>query len=159
LFGRWGGFFKGDWFFVNWGLDYPELEGANINVLEIKSVLLAARRWGHLWTGQHVLVHSDNSSTVASINKSTSRSPGMMSVLRELFWCSVYYGFKITAAYLPGKLNVMSDRISRLHELTSANEAFALLFDGLNFPIICNAHMSQISFFDLQSQWRQAWSY
>jgi hypothetical protein len=81
-----------------------------------------------------------------------------MSVLKELFWCSVYYGFKISAAYLPGKLYVMSDRISRLHEISSANDDFALLFDGVHFPISCNAHMSEISFFDLQSQWRQAWS-
>jgi hypothetical protein len=132
--------------------------GSNINVLELQSVLVAAQRWGHLWGGTHVLVHSDNSSTVASINKSSSRSPQMMAILHELFWCSVFHGFKLTAAYLPGKQNVMSDRISRLHELNSANDACILLFDGIVFPIVCNSHMSETSFFALQSQWHPAWS-
>jgi hypothetical protein len=126
--------------------------GYNINLLELQSVLVAARHWGHLWGGSHVLVHSDNVSTVASINKSTSRSPEMMSIVRELFWCAVY-NFKLSAAYLPGKLNIISDRISRLHEYDSANDACILLFDGVQFPILCNSHMSQIAFFALQSRW------
>jgi hypothetical protein len=83
----------------------------------------------------------------------------MMVFIRELFWLSIFYKFKLTASYLPGKQNIMSDRISRLHELNSANEACLLLFNGAQFPILCNDHMSESAFFALQSQWRQGWSY
>jgi hypothetical protein len=154
-----GSFHYGDWFYVNWVWDIPSFASKNINVLELKTVLLSARRWGHLWEGRHILVHSDNSSTVASINKSTSRSGEMLLLVKELFWCSVFFNFKLSAAYLPGKLNVISDRISRLHDVQCANDACILLFDGIHFPIGCKNHMSEETFLALQEVWHPGWNY
>ena len=48
------GHFETDWFFVDWAIDCPELERTNINVLELKSVLIAVHRWSHLWYGKHI---------------------------------------------------------------------------------------------------------
>ena len=82
----------------------------------------------------------------------------MMLVVKELFWCAVHFNFKLTAAYLPGKLNVVSDRISRLHEVQCANEACVLLFDGVNFPVLCKNHMSESAFLALQEAWHLDYS-
>jgi hypothetical protein len=73
-----GGAYLGDWFYTSWAQDLPSMSHCNINVLELQSVLLGVRRWAHLWVGCHVLVRSDNSSTVFALNKTSSRSPEML---------------------------------------------------------------------------------
>jgi hypothetical protein len=150
-----GGAYMGDWFYSNWAHDLPSMVQSNINVLELQSVLLGVRRWAHLWVGCHILVRSDNSSTVYALNKTSSRSPEMLAIIKEIFWYSIKYGFKISAAFIPGKLNIISDRISRLHELQSAHDAFVLLNNGLKC-IPCIGHMSKDAFLYLQKSWPQA---
>ena len=39
-----------------------------------------------------------------------------MRYLRELFWLSAVYNFRITATHLPGCMNYIADAISRMHE-------------------------------------------
>ena len=73
----------------------------------------------------------------------------MLLILKELFWYSVQFGFKLTACFLAGKLNVMNDRISWLHDFECACEAFELLYVG-KYPI-CSLE----SFAFLQESWRQ----
>lgn len=148
------GHFCSDWFYSSWATDYPDLDTSNINILELFSVLLAARRWGHLWVGHHILVRSDNTATVAAINKSTSRSPGMLYLVKQIFWLSVEHDFILSARYLPGKLNVLSDSISRMHDPYFAHSA-NLLMGGLpGHMLYCSGHMSDQSFLSLQMQWR-----
>ena len=129
---------------------------AHINVLELKTVLEAAKRWGSQWSGLHVRVHSDNSATVASLNKGTSRSGGLLALVQEIFWLSVRYGFKLSAAHIPGVSNVLADRISRLHSLHEAFDARLLLAGFSSAVILCKSHMTAESFIFLQDQWRRA---
>ena len=42
----------------------------------------------------------------------------MMDHLRRLFWCSAVYNFRLKVFHVPGKLNVVADHASRLHEPT-----------------------------------------
>jgi hypothetical protein len=130
---------------------------ANINVMELKAVLVAVQRWGPQWAGQHIVVRSDNMSTVASINKGSSRSLEMLSLVQELFWFSIEFHFRLTAVHLAGKLNIVSDRLSRLRDFESACEASLLLFDGCHFPISCKDHMTHSTFVSLQDGWRRGW--
>jgi hypothetical protein len=135
--------------------DFVDYSCANINVLELKAVLVAAERWGPSWSGQHVVVRSDNMSTIASINKGSSRSIDMLKLVQEMFWCSVRYSFKLSAVHLPGKLNIVSDRISRMADFGSACEASLLLFNGYSFPIDCGGHMSYSTYLSLQEGWNR----
>ena len=117
-----GAVFAGDWFYASWSMDFPEIQHSHINVLELQTVLLAARRWGHLWTGKHVVVRSDNTVSVAAVNNGTSRSLEILDIVQNLFWTSVKFGFKLSANYIPGRLNVVSDRLSRIHDPLAACE-------------------------------------
>ena len=151
-----GGHFADDWFHSTWSVDSPELVGSNINILELQTVLLAARRWGHLLAGRHILVRSDNVSTVSAVNRSTSRSSDMMKIVKELFWVSVEYGFKLSAKHLPGKLNVLADCLSRLDSVFTANRANFLLSGAVNVMLYgCCSHMSYGSFLLLQKMWSE----
>jgi hypothetical protein len=115
-----GGHFASDWFHVNWALDVPSVVDCNINILELQTVLEAAKRWGSRWSGLHILVRSDNAATVAAVNRGTSRSVGMLSIIKQLFWLSVEFDFRLSAQHLPGRLNVLSDCLSRLDVFDSA---------------------------------------
>jgi hypothetical protein len=80
--------------------------------------------------------------TVSAINKGTSRG---------LFWLSVKYSFKLTASYLPGKLNVLSDRISRMNDSLCAYEAQKMLTNELDLEVM--GHMSHETFIWLLQEW------
>ena len=146
-----GAMFRGDWFYVSWVNDIPEVQNCHINVLELETVLIAAERWGHLWSGSHILVRSDNTTTVAAINKGSSRSVELLLIIQKLFWLSVEHGFKLSASYLPGTMNVLSDRISRLHDPMAAVEAKELLTDVMVME--ASSHMTFKTFLYLQECW------
>ena len=122
-----GGHCDGDWFYCNWSVDVPEIQDLHINVKELMAVIVAARHWCHLWANKRVLVMSDNSTTVAGVNRGSSRSPVIMKYLRYMFWLSAVYNFRLTAMHIPGADNVLADKISRLHEPYSRHNLSMLL--------------------------------
>ena len=97
-------------------LDTPEVRYLHTNFKEVLAVILAAKRWGKLWSNKHVIIQSDNTTAVSIINKGTTGNPIIMRYLGELFWLSAVYNFRITATYLPGCMNFIADAISRMHE-------------------------------------------
>ena len=144
-----GGYYESDWFFVNFSLDYPQLCSEHINVLELLSVLVAVRCWGHLWRDKHIQVRCDNSASVGAINKGSSRSPAFMRILREIFWLSVVNNFRFTAVHVRGEHNVLADCISRLH-LPGFWEKFGRMFPSIINCFYCKNHMSSSSYMFLQ---------
>ena len=144
-----------DWYYVSWELDYPELPRDNINVLELQAVLVAAKRWGHLWTGSHIQVKSDNMASVAAVNNSTSRSPALLKIIKELFWLSVQFNFRLSAKHIPGKFNLFSDKLSRLHDVYDANFALFLLSGGSMYVCNCCNNMSYTVYLSLQRRWKE----
>ena len=131
------------------------MEGRHINELELFTVLLALRRWGSRLTGSHVRIRSDNAVTVAVLNKSTSRSANLMPMIKEIFWLSVKHNILISSAHVPGKDNVLADRISRLHCLRASLDARLLLAAFTPGIVICRGHISKESFVWLQGSWIQ----
>ena len=150
-----GAHYLTEWFHVNWQEDFPEFVGAHINVLELKSVEIAAELWGERWRGSHILLRSDNSATVSAVNKGTSRSCEMLQMAKSLFWLSVKHGFKLSAVHIPGILNVLSDHLSRLNEYDAAIKANDWLTGGLNFDVECCGRMSYGTYCCLQEYWGQ----
>ena len=107
-------FADNDWLYTDWEADFPTAASMHINFKEALSVLLAARRWGDMWTGKEVIVLSDNQAAVGMIKKGSTANPNMMHARRELFWWSAVYDFEPTVVYLPGEENFFSDCVSRL---------------------------------------------
>ena len=90
----------------------------------------------------------------------------MMPFLRELFWLSAIYNFKITAKFVPGKLNILADTISRLHEDGQIFVLESLLRQpystgAYNIRLPLHASISGILFLFPQMQkwlsWKLAW--
>lgn len=110
-----GGIFGRDWFYYNWSQDWPQARNFHINEKEVLAVALAAHRWAPSWCNKRIIIYSDNSVTVSSINKGSSRNGAIMKCLRSLFWLSATFNFHLTARFVPGILNTVADSASRLH--------------------------------------------
>ena len=150
-----GACFGYDWFYTNWVCDWPEAAQLHINHKETLSVLIAARRWAPLWSNSVVAVYTDNITTRAAINKATSKNKMVMAAIRELFWLSVTYNFQLKASYIPGKLNILADAVSRLHQPGYLKVLDSSLGHNLNLRDVM-LHMSKHTFshiFQLILKW------
>jgi hypothetical protein len=76
-----------------------------------------------------------------------------MCVVEKLFWLSVKFNFRLSASFVPGKCNILADRISRLSSPVEAGEAFAMLNISQNEPMYCFNNMSYDAFLSLQESW------
>jgi hypothetical protein len=151
-----GAYFLSDWFYMSWVNDCPELIDCHITVLELYTVYLALSRWGEFLCNAHVCIRSDCMSAVAALNKSTSRSKNLMPIVREIFWLSVKFNITISSSHIAGKLNVLSDRISRLDNICAASDARLLLANFSWATVTCKDHMSIATFLWLQVAWRES---
>ena len=126
----WGGAqLDQDWFHSNWKADYPHFSELHINKLEVFTVYLSILRWHEQFRNKWVVIHVDNSCTLAWLNKGTAHCPLVMS-LRDIFWFSALSNFKITARYISTTDNVNSDIISRLTDVNYTQTFLNLTASG-----------------------------
>ena len=92
----------------------PPWSSAHINVLELRAVLLALRAFMPWIQGRHVLVRSDNVTTVFYINhQGGTRSGNCLPVARSVLLLARDRLLSIRAAHVPGKDNSAADLLSR----------------------------------------------
>jgi hypothetical protein len=91
--------------------------------------------------------------TVSALNKGTSRGVELLGIIQKLFWLSVKYSFKLTALFLPGTLNVLSDRLSRMNDPVCAYQAQNMLTNELDLEV--SGHMSHETFIWLLQGWEK----
>ena len=48
-----GGVYDGNWFYLNWDIDWPQISNMHINVKEAMAVYLAVYRWAPLWRNHY----------------------------------------------------------------------------------------------------------
>ena len=106
--------YQGDWGYIDWECDIPELTNLHINCKETISAVLAARRWAPMWRDSRVMFMTDSIVARSCIAKGTSKNPLLLPWVRELHIYSVLYNFDIDACWLPGVENQIPDAISRL---------------------------------------------
>ena len=123
-----GAQFGQDWFYTNWGTDFPHFSGLHINKLEVFTVYPAIQRWKKQFRNKWVVIYVDNSCTW--INKGTASCPLVMSWLRDIFWFSAPSNLRITAHYVSTTDNVISDIISRLADLNFTQKFLNLIASG-----------------------------
>lgn len=138
--------FRNDWFYTNWLIDCPEFSSAHINIKELFTAILAAKRWAESWRDKHIILYTDSKCAMFMINNGTSRNSMAMSLLRNLFWLSATFNFHITR-HIAGSDNILSDFISRLDEHPNWQQLLA----NYHLPIYDpSRHMSYAAFVYLQ---------
>ncbi len=111
-----GSFFMGDSTYTQFKDMNNEAPDLCINYKEVLALLAALQKWSPYFVNKQLHVYSDNVCAVNTINKGSSKNHLVMTALREIFWFSVVYNFRITCHYYPGVRNVLADAVSRLHE-------------------------------------------
>lgn len=92
--------------------------GLHISVYETFAVLVAVRLFPDAVRNQNLCLRSDNTTTVAAVNKMTctaseASKAHIMSILRKLFSASVRLNFRLTALHVRGVDNGLADALSR----------------------------------------------
>ena len=87
----------------------------HISYLELKAVFLALKEFQDLCGHRMVLVATDNTTVVSYINKEGGMRSGPLCDLlwRILTWCTSHQ-VTLRARHIPGRLNVVADKLSRL---------------------------------------------
>lgn len=122
-------------FSANW-LTTPALDSSlrlNINFLELAAACIPLLAWAPLFCGCKVVVLSDNTQTVAFLNRGTTKNLEALQWLKKVFYCSVENNFRVYAVHSPGVLNVAADALSRLTESDKFQHRFFESFKG-HFP-------------------------
>lgn len=110
-----GAVFGNNFIHVPW-TKWPGCEKLHINFKEMIAVEIALTHWAPYLANHTVHVHVDNTAAVGMLNKRTSRNPRAMQSLRNIFWLSTLYNFRLNVEYIPGSSNVRADLASRLHD-------------------------------------------
>ena len=86
-----------------------------IHLKEFWIIILAARTWGHMWTGRRVAIYCDNESCVQTITHQKPSDPALQECLRELFYHACCFKFQPVLLRVSTKDNDIADFISRNH--------------------------------------------
>ncbi len=105
-----GGIFGTSWFATRVPRRFRKRD---IQFKEIYAALQATLRWGHIWSGQHVVFHIDNEVIVNAIETDRNRSRATMSVLRTLLMMAACLDFSFSSVWLSSKENALADAASR----------------------------------------------
>ena len=81
--------------------------------LELLALTMAAATWGAQWRGRRVVFFNDCAPVVQAVNKGTSRSPLLMTLIRALFLIAARHQFEFKLVHLPGVCNPAADALSR----------------------------------------------
>lgn len=93
---------------------WPPGEDRHINLLELQAVFLVLQHFSHLLGGRHVLVRTDNRTTVAYINRQGGvHSAALLAMAENLWsWASEHLQ-SLRALHIPGIENRGADLMSR----------------------------------------------
>ena len=85
----------------------------HINVAETRAVLAAMSYWQGNWSNCRLVVHTDNTTVLGAINKTTVRGPAN-NLLRQILLYCIDYNIAVSARWLSSKDNALADALSRM---------------------------------------------
>ena len=95
-----------------------------IHFKEFWCVILAARLWGHLWTGHRIAIYCDNEAVVQTITHQKPSDMKMQDCLREFLYHVCVFKFQPVLIRISTADNHIADFISRNHDTESIEKMF-----------------------------------
>ena len=158
-----GAFFRGDWIYHAFVSHLPFIRDLYMNYKEVLAIVYAAQHWCLKdWSNKHIIISLDSTTAVSIISKGTCKNPIVMKFLRELFWLSAFFNFRITAKFIPGHKNLIADAISHLHKAKFLFHACNYILEGHNHLYLQNCllllHMPYTSYLFLLHRYTGSFS-
>ena len=104
-------FFQGKWTYGVWPVD-SRLDN-DITFKELFPIVVALHLWGDYFKNKKILFRCDNEAVVTIINKQSSRSRAVMSLLRPLVLFCLSHNIMFRAKHISGVHNEIADALSR----------------------------------------------
>ena len=99
---------------------YPDIwRGYCIAVLELYPIVAALELWGKSLANHSVLFMTDNSAIVEAINRQSAKNVHLMRLIRRLVLAGLRFNVYFKAKHIPGKTNVIADKLSRFQVLAA----------------------------------------
>lgn len=105
----------------------------DIQFLEIFPIFVLVNVFKFSLANKNILFFCDNSAVVSPINKQTSKNKLVMVILRKLVLTFLKHNIKFRATHIPGKNNILCDKLSRLQVSRELLEAFGM--DTFQTPV------------------------
>ncbi|XP_078578182.1 uncharacterized protein LOC144877805 [Branchiostoma floridae x Branchiostoma japonicum] len=122
-----GGYSDGRYFHVQFPDSLVVRHADRIHVLEMLTIVVAARLWGPSWSNLRIRVLCDNAACVHVLNSGRSRDKDLLACARELWFLAACHTFDLKASHISGCENRIADHLSRWHLSPSHAEQFRLL--------------------------------
>ena len=107
-------YFEGKWAQARWPSNWENTEILNdITFLELFPVVVAVNIWGPHLKNKKILFHVDNQAVVVIINKKSSKSQRVMSLVRKLVLACLDFNILLRAEHISGRFNSIADILSR----------------------------------------------
>ena len=130
-----GATFAENYFHCNFP-DFIREQQLHINNLELLTIVVAVKVWGHLLTGKKLVIKRDNKSSILVLNSGSSCDSFSQSCLREICFFSAIHHFEIPAVFIAGSENRIPDFLSRWN----LNQKYRELF----YTAVGNKSMQQV---------------
>lgn len=103
---------------------FPEIyQSYNIAVLELYPTVAALELWAHGLSNHSVLFLTDNEAVVVVINKQSAKNCHLMRLIRRLVVTALKCNVFFKAKHIPGKINVIANKLSRFQEAAARQVA------------------------------------
>ena len=103
----------------------------HINALELLTIVIALRIWGHKFKGKRLLVHCDNLSSCLVLNNGSTRCSYMQACLREICLIAAVGEFELKAKRIEGVNNCLPDLLKRRDLDAKYSREFLKIFVGI----------------------------
>ena len=103
----------------------------HINALELLTIVISLRIWGHKFKGKRLVVHCDNLSSCLVLNKGSTRCSFMQACLREICFLAAVGEFELKAKHKEGVNNRLPDLLSRWDLDAKYSREFLKIFVGI----------------------------
>lgn len=101
----------------------------DIICLELLTISVCAKLWGHYWKGKSILFYCDNIVSVMVLNSGKTRHYFLQQCLREISFYAAKCEFEIHGVHIAGCDNHLPDALSRWHLGDSYKRTF---FEGID---------------------------
>ena len=109
-----GAYFSGEWVYMSWPKSWTQTNILrDITFLEFIPVVLALSIWGSRLLSKKIKFFIDNIALVGILNSQTSKLKRVMTLMRPFVLCTLQNNIIFRAEHIKGKLNSISDSISR----------------------------------------------
>ena len=85
----------------------------DINSLELLTIVVACKIWGHKWSGLRIVVQCDSEVSANIINHGRSRSVYLNKCARELLYVAANFEFDIRACHVLRSNNTCADQLNK----------------------------------------------